>query len=196
MRDRCVINTRLIDVNAVMSIMSSLDGPFAACCIHERFQNTEHIARRCNLSPEITIAREETNMSQVRKMLLGTVFAAIASSAFAQTPQPSAADATGQIPAPAAPAAQLAPPPQNLVAPAPTDPFVQKRNANARANAEYRASKKASKQEMNATSKEAKAQYKEQVRNAKINQKADKQTANDDFKAAEPSTPKDTGVQH
>jgi hypothetical protein len=132
-------------------------------------------------------------MSQVRKMLLGTTFAAfaaVAGSAFAQTPQPSAADTTGQIPAQAAPA------PQNLVAPAPTDPFVQKRNANAQASAEYKASKKASKQEMQATSKEAKAQYKEQVRNAKINKKADKQTANDDLKAAEPITPKDTGLQH
>ncbi len=132
-------------------------------------------------------------MSQVRKMLLGTTFAAfaaVASSAFAQTPQPSAADATGQIPAQAAPA------PQNLVAPTSTDPLVQKRNANAQANAEYKASKKASKQEMQATSKEAKAQYKEQVRNAKINKKADKQTANDDLRAAEPNTPKDTGLQH
>ncbi|MDB5789284.1 MAG: hypothetical protein JWQ50_9199, partial [Caballeronia mineralivorans] len=34
------------------------------------------------------------------------------------------------------------------------------------------------------------------VRNAKINKKADNQTANDDLKAAEPNTPKDTGLQH
>lgn len=134
-------------------------------------------------------------MSQARKMLLGTAFVAmgLSASAFAQTAQPAAVDATGQISAQAAPAA---PAPQNLVAPAPTDPLVQKRNANAQASAEYKASKKASKQEMKATTKEAKAQYKEQVRNAKINKKADNQTANDDLKAAEPITPKDTGLQH
>jgi hypothetical protein len=138
------------------------------------------------------------NMSHVKKMLLGTAFVAmgLSASAFAQTAQPSAADAAGQMSAQAAPAAQSAPPPQNMVAPAPTDPFVVKRNANAQASAEYKASKKASRQELKATSKEAKAQYKEQVRNAKINKKADNQTANDDLKSAEPDGPKDTGLQH
>ncbi|WP_438393740.1 hypothetical protein [Caballeronia sp. DA-9] len=129
-------------------------------------------------------------MLQVKKMLLGTAFVALAGSAFAQTAQPSAADAGGQTPA------QVTPAPQNLTAPAPTDPLVQKRNANAQANAEYKASKKASKQEMKATSKEAKEQYKEQVRNAKINKKADKQTANDELKSAEPNGPQDTNLQH
>ncbi|QIN62499.1 hypothetical protein SBC1_25140 [Caballeronia sp. SBC1] len=130
-------------------------------------------------------------MSQVKKMLLGTAFVAmgLSASAFAQTAQPAAADA-GQM------AAQTAPPPQNIVAPAPTDPLVVKRNANAQASAEYKASKKASKQDLKATNKEAKAQYKEQVRNAKINKKADRQTANDQLKSAEPDGPKDTGLQH
>jgi len=134
-------------------------------------------------------------MSQVKKMLLGTAFVAmgLSASAFAQTAQPAGADATGQM---SAPAAQTAPAPQNIVAPAPTDPLVVKRNANAQASAEYKASKKASKQELKATSKEAKAQYKEQVRNAKINKKADNQTANDELKSAEPDGPKDTGLQH
>ena len=133
-------------------------------------------------------------MSQVKKMLLGTAFVAmgLSASAFAQTAQPSGADA-GQM---SAPSAQTAPPPQNIVAPAPTDPLVVKRNANAQASAEYKASKQASKQELKATNKEAKAQYKEQVRNAKINKKADKQTANDELKATEPDGPKDTGLQH
>ena len=90
----------------------------------------------------------------------------------------------------------VTPPPQNLVAPGSTDPLVQKRNANAQANAEYRASKKASKEQLKATNKEANAQYKEEVRNAKINKKADKQTAKDELNAAEPSTPKDSGLQH
>jgi hypothetical protein len=105
---------------------------------------------------------------------------------FAQTAQPSDA---GQM---AEPSAQTAPLPQNIVAPAPTDPLVVKRNANAQASAEY----KASKQDLKATNKEAKAQYKEQVRNAKINKKADNQTANDELKSAEPDGPKDTGLQH
>src|SRR5471032_2516996 len=64
------------------------------------------------------------------------------------------------------------------------------------ASTEYKASKKASKQDLKATNKEAKAQYKEQVRNAKINKKADNQTANDDTTATEPDGPKDTGLQH
>lgn len=60
---------------------------------------------------------------------------------------------------------------QDLAAPGPTDPLVQKRNADAQANAEYRQSKKVSK-----------AQYKEQVSNAKMNRKADKQAASNQLK--------------
>lgn len=133
-------------------------------------------------------------MLQAKKMLLGTAFVAMgvsaSASAFAQSAQP--ADA-GQM---AAPSAQTAPPPQNIVAPAPTDPLVVKRNASAQASAEYKASKKASKQDLKATNKEAKAQYKEQVRNAKINKKADNQTANDDLKSALPDGPQNTNLQH
>ena len=132
-------------------------------------------------------------MLQAKKMLLGTAFVAMGvsdPSAFAQSAQP--ADA-GQM---AAPSAQTAPPPQNIVAPAPTDPLVVKRNASAQASAEYKASKKASKQDLKATNKEAKAQYKEQVRNAKINKKADNQTANDDLKSALPDGPQNTNLQH
>jgi len=77
-----------------------------------------------------------------------------------------------------------------------SDPLVQKRNADAQANAEYRASKKASKAELKAADKEAKAQYKQEVRNAKINKKADKQAAKDDLNAAADRTPKDQGEQH
>ena len=44
--------------------------------------------------------------------------------------------------------------------------------------------------------KDAKTQYKEQVRNAKINRKADKAAATAELNAAEPRTPKDTGLQH
>ncbi|GGD68159.1 hypothetical protein [Caballeronia grimmiae] len=130
-------------------------------------------------------------MTKARILMIGTAFAALAATgAQAQTAQP-------MQPAPGADTqAQLAPPPQNLVAPAPTDPLVQKRNADAQANAEYRASKKASKAELKAADKEAKAQYKQEVRNAKINKKADKQAAKDDLNAAADRTPKDQGEQH
>lgn len=87
-------------------------------------------------------------------------------------------------------------PPQNLVAPAPTDPLVERRNANAKANAEYSASKKASKAELKAQTEQAKAQYKEEVKNAKINRKADKDAAKAELNATEPNAPKDTGLQH
>lgn len=131
-------------------------------------------------------------MKKIQTLLIGSAFAAIASSAaFAQT-----ADTGAQMSTQVQGAPGVTPPPQNLVAPASTDPLVQKRNANAQANAEYRASKNASKEQLKATNKEAKAQYKEEVRNAKINQKADKQTAKDELNAAEPSTPKDSGLQH
>jgi hypothetical protein len=136
-------------------------------------------------------------MNKMQTLLIGSALAAIAStSAYAQTAQPAPADGPGQMSAQVQGAPGVTPPPQNVVAPTSTDPLVQKRNATAKANAEYRASKKASKAELNATSKEAKAQYKEEVRNAKINQKADKQTAKDELNAAEPSTPKDSGLQH
>jgi hypothetical protein len=141
--------------------------------------------------------REERLMKKIQTLLIGSALAAIAStSAFAQTTQPVQPDAAGQMSAQMQGAPGVTPPAQNLVAPAPTDPLVQKRNASAKANAEYRASKKASKAELKQSNQDAKAQYKEEVRNAKINQKADKQTAKDELNAAEPSTPKDTGLQH
>ncbi|MFM0060814.1 hypothetical protein PQR64_34880 [Paraburkholderia phytofirmans] len=130
-------------------------------------------------------------MTQIRTLLIGTALTALASTAaFAQTAQP-AAGAEGQPQVQvqgndAAPAAQgvqpVTPAPTRLTASGSTDPLVQKRDANAKANAEYRASKKASKAELKDQQKAAKVQYKEQVRDAKINQKADKQTANNEMK--------------
>jgi hypothetical protein len=138
------------------------------------------------------------DMTQVKNMLLGTAFVALTTSAFAQTAQPAqpgdaGTDASGQASMQVAP---VRPPQQNLVAPGPTDPLVQKRNDDARANAEYRASKKASKDDLKASQKAAKAQYKEQIRNAKINKKADKQAASNELNSSEPDGPKDTGLQH
>jgi hypothetical protein len=135
-------------------------------------------------------------MTQVRNLLLGTTaFIAISTAAFAQTPAAPGADA-GQMSAQVQGAPGVTPPPQNLVAPAPTDPLVQKRNANAQANAEYKASKKASKDARNAANKQAKAQYKEEVSNAKINRKADKQAATAELKAAEPNGPDHPTLEH
>jgi hypothetical protein len=132
-------------------------------------------------------------MTKARILMISAAFAALAATgAQAQTSQPMQAapgtEAQGQ--------ASVTPPSQNVVAPGSTDPLVQKRNADAQANAEYRASKKASKAEMKAANKDAKAQYKEQVRNAKINRKADKEAAKDDLNAAADRTPKDEGEQH
>ncbi|WP_250513637.1 hypothetical protein [Caballeronia sp. INDeC2] len=130
-------------------------------------------------------------MTRARILLIGSAIATLAASgAYAQT-------ATQPEPVQPMQAQQpMTPPPQNVVAPAPTDPLVQRRNANAQANAEYRASKKASKAELKAQSQQAKAQYKEEVQNAKINRKADKDAAKAELNATEPSTPKDTGLQH
>jgi hypothetical protein len=135
-------------------------------------------------------------MTQIRSLLIGTALSVAlttfgAAGAFAQTTaQPDAAAAGQQMMAPgadtAAPAAQGVQPapsaPQRLTAPGSTDPLVQKRDADAKANAEYRASKKASKQQLKEQQTAAKTQYKEQVRDAKVNQKADKQTANNEMK--------------
>ncbi|SDG63321.1 hypothetical protein [Paraburkholderia phenazinium] len=132
-------------------------------------------------------------MTQIRSLLIGTALSAAlttftAAGAFAQTTaQPDAAAAGQQMTAPAAdtaaPAAQgVAPAPQRLTATGSTDPLVQKRDADAKANAEYSASKKASKQQLKEQQAAAKSQYKEQVRDAKLNKKADKQTANNEMK--------------
>ena len=140
-------------------------------------------------------------MTQIRSLLIGTALTAIASTAaFAQTAaQPSpgvAGQAQMQMPAaqaqaqggemaPAAPTAQrvqpVTPEPQRLVAPGSADPLVQKRNADAQANAEYRASKKTSKAQMKQEQKDAKAQYKQDVKNAKVNKKAEKDAASNDL---------------
>ncbi|MBC8747683.1 hypothetical protein OKW43_005478 [Paraburkholderia sp. WC7.3g] len=92
--------------------------------------------------------------------------------------------AQGMQQVPGAPAAQgvEAPPPARLTASGSTDPLVQKRDADAKANAEYRAAKKSSKAELKAQQKAAKDQYKDQVRGAKLNQKADRQTADNEMK--------------
>lgn len=164
-------------------------------------------------------------MTRARILLIGSAIATLAvSGAYAQTatqpapvqgqtmqpmqPAPGGA-APGQLPGqmsgqmgnaggamPSQGQPPVTPQQQNVVAPAPTDPLVQRRNANAKANAEYRASKKASKAELKAQSQQAKAQYKEEVQNAKINRKADKDSAKAELNATEPNGPKDAGVQH
>ncbi|WP_321912576.1 hypothetical protein [Paraburkholderia sp. J11-2] len=88
---------------------------------------------------------------------------------------------TGHAPA-AAGIAQPAPAPQALTAPQSADPLVQKRNANAAANAEYRSAKKSANAEYSDAKKQAKSQYKAQVKDAKINHKADRQANDSEMK--------------
>lgn len=71
------------------------------------------------------------------------------------------------------------------VTPESTDPFVVRRNADAEANAEYRASKQLSKRAQRAAVSEANSRYKEEVANARINRKADRDAANNALKATE-----------
>ncbi|MFM0326549.1 hypothetical protein [Caballeronia glebae] len=78
---------------------------------------------------------------------------------------------------------------QRIVTPENADPFVARRNANAQANAEYRASRQSSKREQRAAVAEANARYKEEVANARINRKADRDAANNALKATELEQP-------
>jgi hypothetical protein len=151
-------------------------------------------------------------MTQIRKLLtVSAAFATVttaavfAQGAFAQTATQGAAQSGGEAPVMApsgapgaapgqmpgqvagqAPAAagisQPAPAPQNLTAPQSPDPLVQKRNANAAANAEYRSAKKSANAEYSDAKKQAKSQYKAQVKDAKINHKADRQANDSEMK--------------
>jgi hypothetical protein len=147
------------------------------------------------LSPAGANYREDLLMTRARILMIGSAIAAFtATGAFAQTMQP--AQPQAMQPMQPTQAAPVTPPPQNLTAGAPTDPLVQKRNADAQANAEYRASKKASKAALKAENQQAKAQYKEQVRNAKVNRKADKDAAKAELNETANSTttvPKEGG---
>lgn len=133
-------------------------------------------------------------MNQIHKLLIGTALSAVTAAALAQTPglqAPQSQPGMGlQSPqgAPGAPAAAgvdtpretpdvaglrgTPPAPHNLTAPGPTDPLVQKRDEDARANAQYRQDKKS-----------AKASYKSQVKSAKVLRKTDREAANDQMKA-------------
>jgi hypothetical protein len=96
------------------------------------------------------------------------------------TPERPVSEAEGPV------ATRALTPARELVEPAPSDPFVQKRNANAKANTEYRTSKQASKQELQATIKDARAKYREEVDNAKINRKGDRNAATNEWKSLQP----------
>ncbi len=78
---------------------------------------------------------------------------------------------------------------QRIVTPGKADPFVARRNANAQANADYHASKQSSKRERRTAIAEANAHYKEEVDNARINRKADRDAANNALKATELEQP-------
>jgi len=133
-------------------------------------------------------------MIPLRTLLIGGSLAALATTAaVAQTSTQPSTQAPASRPqlarngqmAPAAGASSVAPPSapaahgvqmpaptqQTLTAPTSPDPLVQKRNADAQANAEYRSAKQASK-----------AQYRQQVDNAKVNRQADQQAARNQLK--------------
>jgi len=127
-------------------------------------------------------------MTHIRKLLTATALASaavFAQGAFAQTAAQAGVEAPSAAPsqAPAAAGvAQPAPAPQNLTAPQSNDPLVQKRSANAQANAEYRSAKKSANAEYSDAKKQAKSQYKSQVKDAKINHKADRQANDSEMK--------------
>ncbi|CAN7786996.1 hypothetical protein LJR034_008745 [Caballeronia sp. LjRoot34] len=145
-------------------------------------------------------------MTQIRIRVLVGVLVALMTLTYTLSTRPAMAEQervdrnTADVPAPSisngqASAAGVPTPAQRPVTPAPTDPFVQRRNANAQAAAEYRASKKASKQQMHASVEEAKARYKEEVANAKINRKADKDAAMNELKSTELERQRDNEVR-
>ncbi|TDV16152.1 hypothetical protein [Paraburkholderia caballeronis] len=117
-------------------------------------------------------------MIQIRKLLTGTALSMFTAAAFAQTAAPAAAGVDTPQAAPGVGLQGATPAPQNLTAPSPTDPLVQKRNADAQASADYHQSKKA-----------AKSQYKDHVKDAKTNRKADRQAANEEMKEQMQGTP-------
>jgi hypothetical protein len=137
------------------------------------------------------VQKEESVMTQIRKLLIGTALTTLCAAAFAQTgvqsnppSAPSAPAAAGvdvprQTPdiaglrdePPSPQDARHAPAPQPLAAPGPTDPLAQKRDEDARANAEYRQDKQS-----------ARTEYKGHVKSAKAQRKADRDAANDQMK--------------
>ncbi|WP_250536117.1 hypothetical protein [Caballeronia sp. AZ10_KS36] len=85
---------------------------------------------------------------------------------------------------------------QRIVAPVNPDPLVVKRNAAAQADAEYRARKQAAARERRAAHAEAKARYKEELANARINRKGDRDAASNALKAIEPDQPEGSRRSH
>jgi len=78
---------------------------------------------------------------------------------------------------------------QRIIAPVNPDPLVTKRNATTQANADYRARKAALARERCAPLAEARARYKEELANSRINRKADRDAANNALKAIELDQP-------
>jgi hypothetical protein len=120
-------------------------------------------------------------MNQTRSLLIAAALTvSVATAAMAQT----AAGTSGQMEMQPQAAPGVTPAPQALTAPGSVDPFVQKREADARANADYRATKQ-----------DARQQYKAQVGDAKVNRKADKQAATNELNGAVPTVPANAGEQ-
>jgi len=112
-------------------------------------------------------------MTQIRQLLIGTALTTLTAAAFAQTPAPAAngVDSPRETPDVSGLRTTVPQDPRALTAPGLTDPLAQKREEDARANAEFRQQKKA-----------AKSAYKGHVKDAKTLRKADRQAANDQMK--------------
>jgi len=128
-------------------------------------------------------------MTHIRKLLIGAALTTFTAAAFAQSGTlnpPSSAGATGvEAPTQTPDVAGLrgtGPAPQPLTAPGPTDPLVQKRDEDARANADYRADAKSARSAYKGQVKHAKTDYKSQVKSARAQRKADRRAANDQMR--------------
>ncbi|MCF7695132.1 hypothetical protein KPG66_03040 [Mycetohabitans sp. B2] len=113
-----------------------------------------------------------TAIRQIRCITLGAALAAATVAAFAQAPVQGGGETVGVAVGVGAHSADSTTGSggtgtgQRIVAPGPVDPLVQKRDAEAAANAEYSANKKALKQEYHSQLKAAKQQHKAAKRDA------------------------------
>ncbi|WP_323071878.1 hypothetical protein IHE33_04075 [Mycetohabitans endofungorum] len=114
-----------------------------------------------------------TAIRQIRCIALGAALAAATVAAFAQTPAQGGSETAGAAVGVGAyggtdstAGSSGTGTSQRIVAPGPVDPLVQKRDTDAAANAEYRANKKALKQEYHSQLKAAKEQRKAAKRDA------------------------------
>jgi hypothetical protein len=119
-------------------------------------------------------------MTQIRKLLIGTALTTLSAAAFAQTPAPAAAGVDMPRVTPDIAGLRDEPPATQ----GPTDPLAQKRDADARAKADYQQDRKS-----------ARSAYKSRVKSAKTQRKASRDAANERMKADMHGMPAQGGDQ-